>query len=81
MPRTCAVCKHPSVSEINESLLRNEAYRSIAKRFAASESAVFRHERAPHLFRTSVRALVDLILDLTEPVLRSRSEERSLCPY
>jgi hypothetical protein len=43
--RTCTVCKHPSVSEINKSLLRNEAYRGLAKRFGASESAIYRHQQ------------------------------------
>lgn len=55
MPRVCTVCKHPRVSEINESLLRNEAYRSIAKRFEASESAMYRHQQE-HLPMALVKA-------------------------
>ena len=50
-----SVCKHPNVSEINESLLRNEAYRGIAKRFAASESAIYRHQQE-HLPAALVKA-------------------------
>ena len=45
MPRTCTVCIHKQLSEINAALLRNEAYRSVAKRFGASESAVYRHQQ------------------------------------
>src|SRR5438477_6300327 len=55
MPRICTVCAHQKVSEINAALLRNEAYRNIAKRFGASESAVFRHQRE-HLPAALVKA-------------------------
>jgi hypothetical protein len=55
MARTCTVCKHPKVSEINEALLGNESYRSIAKRFGASQSAMYRHQRE-HLPKALVKA-------------------------
>jgi hypothetical protein len=42
MPRTCTVCNHPKAPEITEALLGGEAYRSIARRFGASESAMYR---------------------------------------
>jgi transposase-like protein len=49
MPRRCTICDHPRRAEIDRALLRNEdGYRSIAKRFAISESALFRH-RQGHL--------------------------------
>jgi hypothetical protein len=43
MPRTCTICNHEKLAEINNAVLGNESYRSIAKRFEASESAVYRH--------------------------------------
>jgi len=43
MPRFCTICSHPKLAEIDAALLRREAYRSVAKRFGASESAVYRH--------------------------------------
>jgi vancomycin resistance protein YoaR len=43
------------VPEINAALLGNETYRNIAKRFGASESAVFRHQRE-HLPAALVKA-------------------------
>lgn len=55
MSRTCTVCNNPRVSEINEALLGNEAYRSIAKRFGASASAMYRHQQE-HLPQALVTA-------------------------
>jgi hypothetical protein len=55
MSRTCTVCSHPKVSEINEALLGSEAYRSIAKRFGASASAMYRHQQE-HLPQALVKA-------------------------
>lgn len=55
MPRTCTICKRGKSNEINSALLENEAYRSVAKRFGASESAVYRHQQE-HLPREMVRA-------------------------
>jgi len=48
MGRSCTVCNHPCVEEINRLLLSNVPYRSVAKRFEISESAVFRH-KSSHL--------------------------------
>lgn len=55
MPRTCTICKRGKSNEINSALLENEAYRSVAKRFGASESAVYRHQQE-HLPKEMVRA-------------------------
>jgi hypothetical protein len=46
MVRTCTVCSHKDVEEINMLLLSGESYRSIAKRFEASESAIYRHKES-----------------------------------
>jgi len=45
MPRTCTVCSHPSLSELNAALLIGESLRNIAKRFGTSVSAAYRHQR------------------------------------
>ncbi len=55
MSRTCTVCSHPKVSEINEALLGSEAYRIIANRFGASASAMYRHQQE-HLPQALVKA-------------------------
>jgi hypothetical protein len=55
MPRTCLVCNHEKCSEIDESLVNGESYRSIAKRFAIGESAVYRHQKS-HVAKSLVKA-------------------------
>jgi hypothetical protein len=54
MPRRCTVCDHPERHGIDEALVTGAPYRSVAKRFGLSESAVYRHkvEHLPaHLLR------------------------------
>jgi hypothetical protein len=48
MPRRCTVCDHPERHSIDEALVIGAPYRSVAKRFALSESAVYRH-KSEHL--------------------------------
>ncbi|HZS09425.1 MAG TPA: hypothetical protein VFD58_31625 [Blastocatellia bacterium] len=48
MPRVCTVCSHPERGAIDAVLVAGEPYRSIAKRFGASEQAMFRH-KADHI--------------------------------
>jgi hypothetical protein len=48
MPRRCTVCDHPARYSIDEALVSGTPYRSVAKRFELSESAVYRH-KAEHL--------------------------------
>src|ERR687898_685785 len=48
MPRRCTVCDHPQRHSIDEALVTGAPYRSVAKRFELSESAVYRH-KADHL--------------------------------
>jgi hypothetical protein len=42
------VCDHPERHSIDEALVSGTPYRSVAKRFGLSESAVYRH-KAEHL--------------------------------
>jgi hypothetical protein len=44
MPRRCSVCDHPKRHGIDETLVTGAPYRSVAKRFELSESAVYRHK-------------------------------------
>jgi transposase-like protein len=44
MPRRCTVCDHPERHGIDEALVTGASYRSVAKRFGLSESAVYRHK-------------------------------------
>jgi hypothetical protein len=44
MPRRCTVCDHPEKHSIDEALVSSTPYRSVAKRFGLSESAVYRHK-------------------------------------
>ena len=44
MPRRCTVCDHPERHGIDEALVSGAPYRSVAKRFELSESAVYRHK-------------------------------------
>ena len=64
MPRRCTACDHPERHSIDEALVTGAPYRSVAKRFGLSESAVYRHktEHLPaHLLRDKeVEELVEL---------------------
>jgi hypothetical protein len=54
VPRRCTVCDHPEKHGIDEVLISGAPYRSVAKQFELSESAVYRHktEHLPaHLLR------------------------------
>ena len=44
MPRRCTVCDHPESHSIDEALVSGAPYRTVAKRFRLSESAVYRHK-------------------------------------
>ena len=44
MPRRCTVCDHPERHSIDETLVTGAPYRSVAKQFGLSESAVYRHK-------------------------------------
>jgi hypothetical protein len=44
MPRRCTVCDHPERHGIDGALVTGAPYRSVAKRFGLSESAVYRHK-------------------------------------
>lgn len=44
MPRRCTVCDHPERHYIDQTLVTGAPYRSIAKQFGTSESAVYRHK-------------------------------------
>jgi hypothetical protein len=48
MPRRCTVCDHLERHGIDEALVSGDPYRSVAKRFGLSESAVYRH-KSEHL--------------------------------
>jgi hypothetical protein len=43
--RSCTICSHPRVSEIDAALMGNVAYRRVAKQFEASAPSVYRHNR------------------------------------
>jgi hypothetical protein len=44
VPRRCTVCDHPERHDIDQALVTGAPYRSVAKRFELSESAVYRHK-------------------------------------
>jgi hypothetical protein len=44
VPRRCTVCDHPESHGIDEALVTGAPYRSVARRFELSESAVYRHK-------------------------------------
>lgn len=51
--RTCTICKHPKLSEINESLVSGVSYRDIAGRYGTCKSAL---ERKPNVSAALARA-------------------------
>src|SRR5690348_11102866 len=54
MPRTCTICRHEKLREIDEALVAGEAFRIIANRFETSWQAIRRHKN--HLSGTIVKA-------------------------
>jgi hypothetical protein len=71
MPRRCTVCDHPERYSIDEALVSSGPYRSVAKRFGLSESAVYRHktEHLPaHLLKAKEVEEVARADDLLEQV-------------
>jgi hypothetical protein len=48
MPRVCTICTHPDRAALDTALVSGEALRGIARRFAVSEDALFRH-RSDHI--------------------------------
>jgi hypothetical protein len=55
VPRRCTVCDHPERHRIDETLVTGAPYRSVAKRFELSESAVYRH-KTEHLLAHLLKA-------------------------
>jgi hypothetical protein len=55
MPQSCTVCRSEKRPQIDEALLRNEPFRSIAARFGKSATALVRH-KASHLTAALVAA-------------------------
>jgi hypothetical protein len=71
MPRRCTVCYHSEKHSIDEALVTGVPYRSVAKRFELSESAVYRHktEHLPaHLLKAREVEEVAQADDLLEQV-------------
>jgi transposase-like protein len=71
MPRRCTVCDHPQRHSIDEALVTGAPYRSVAKRFGLSESAVYRHkiEHLPaHLSKAKEAEVAARADDLLEQV-------------
>jgi transposase len=54
MVRKCTICNRPNREEIDKQLISGESYRSVAKRFEASESAIYRHRE--HIPASMVQA-------------------------
>ena len=71
MPRRCTVCDYLERHSIDETLVTGAPYRSVAKRFGLSESAVYRHktEHLPaHLLKAREVEEVAQADDLLEQV-------------
>ena len=71
MPRRCTVCDHPERHSVDDVLITGAPYRSVAKRFELSESAVYRHktEHLPaHLLKAREVEEVARADDLLEEV-------------
>ena len=65
MGRSCTVCSHPAVEEIDASLVRRVSYRNITKRFSVSEAALSRH-------------LNEHLAEYVRKALRERGQEKGV---
>ena len=86
MPRTCTICNHLQRAEIDAALIAGEPYRSIAKRFATSPEAMWRHKEThlpAHLAKaeeakesTQAESLLGQLLSLNQETLAILQEAR-----
>jgi hypothetical protein len=86
MPRSCPICDHEDLDEINAALASNERIRTIAERWSVRKTALMRH-RNEHLPFSAIEAkeaeaeeaeedapaedLLDQVRDLQERALAS----------
>ena len=80
MPRRCTVCDHPKRHGIDEALVSGAPYRSVAKRFGLSESAVYRHKTehlVAHLLKAKEVEEVAQADDLLGAALKPRGVPQS----
>ena len=81
MTRTCTVCEHPEIEEINKQLLAGGSYRDIAGQFGTSKSSLERHHKGGHILEAMTKAKgaeeeakADKLLEDLKSV-RTRTEE------
>src|SRR5215213_8341100 len=55
MPRSCPICDHEDLDEINAALASNERIRTIAERWSVRKTALMRH-RNEHLPYSAIEA-------------------------
>jgi hypothetical protein len=86
MPRSCPICDHEDLDEINAALASNERIRNIAERWSVRKTALMRH-RNEHLPFSAIEAkeaeaeedapaedLLDQVRDLQESALATLEE-------
>jgi hypothetical protein len=73
MPRTCSVCSHPSLSEIDKALVTRQSYCAISRSFGVGRDALRRHtkEHLPERLKKAheeedVREALDVVAQLKE---------------
>jgi hypothetical protein len=54
--RTCTICSHPELEEINKQLLNSGSYRDIAGQFGTSKSTLERHHKGGHIPEAMTKA-------------------------
>lgn len=71
MPRTCSVCSHPSLSEIDKALVTRQSYCAISRSFGLGRDALRRHakEHLPERLKKAsehedVREALDVVAQL-----------------
>jgi uncharacterized Zn finger protein (UPF0148 family) len=89
MPRSCPICDHEDLDEINAALASNERIRTVAERWSVRKTALMRH-RNEHLPYSAIEAkeaeakeaeedalgddLLDQVRDLQERALATLEE-------
>ena len=84
MPRSCPICDHEDLDEIDAALASNERIRTIAERWSVRKTALMRH-RNEHLPFSAIEAeeaeedapaedLLDQVRDLQESALATLEE-------
>ena len=78
--KSCTICKHPNLGEINAAIVSGTTYRDIAGRFGTSKSALERHKSHVSAALMKAKAAAEIVQgdSLIEKITQLEREARRL---